>query len=132
MDRTAVEHFDRSEFGRVLATVLRLVGDIAAAEEAVQDAFALALERWPAQGTPANPRAWLVSTARHKAIDALRRDGSLRSSRERLAPFLIVVSNHEPALRPFAAHLPRTATPVPCKPSEFSSRRTSSVPGSSG
>jgi len=59
----------------VLATVIGLIGDFHAAEEAVQEAFAVALERWPRDGRPSNPRAWVVSTARHKAIDVLRRAG---------------------------------------------------------
>jgi RNA polymerase sigma-70 factor (ECF subfamily) len=58
--------------------VIRLIGDFHVAEEAVQEAFATALERWPRDGRPRNPRAWLVSTARHKAIDALRRAGRFR------------------------------------------------------
>ena len=65
----------------MLATVIRLVGDFQVAEEAVQDAFAVALERWPCDGTPSNPRAWIVSTARHKAIDTLRRTGRLAAIR---------------------------------------------------
>jgi RNA polymerase sigma-70 factor (ECF subfamily) len=63
----------RQEWGRVLASVIRLVGSFDLAEEAVQEAFTAAVEQWPAEGTPQNPRAWLVSTARHKAIDHLRR-----------------------------------------------------------
>jgi RNA polymerase sigma-70 factor (ECF subfamily) len=78
------ESFYRDEFGRVLAIVVRLVGDLATAEEAVQDAFEIALQRWPEDGWPANPRAWLVSTARHKAIDSLRRTGRLSEIREEL------------------------------------------------
>jgi RNA polymerase sigma-70 factor, ECF subfamily len=58
---------------RVLATLIRLLGDFDAAEEALHDAFRAALEVWPRDGVPANPRAWLVSTGRFKAIDALRR-----------------------------------------------------------
>ena len=57
-----------------MATVTRLVGDLDVAEDAVQDACALAVERWPADGTPANPRAWLIGVARHKAIDRIRRE----------------------------------------------------------
>jgi RNA polymerase sigma-70 factor (ECF subfamily) len=57
-----------------VATVTRLTGDLDVAEDAVQDACALAIERWPADGTPANPRAWLIGVARHKAIDRLRRE----------------------------------------------------------
>jgi RNA polymerase sigma-70 factor (ECF subfamily) len=61
------------ESRRVLATLIRLLGDFDAAEEALQDAFRAALEQWPAEGVPANPRAWLVSAGRFKAIDAMRR-----------------------------------------------------------
>jgi len=72
----------------VLATLIRLLGDFDLAEEALQEAFAAAVERWPADGVPANPRAWLVSTGRFKAIDQLRRrarfDASLVSVSERL------------------------------------------------
>src|SRR5262249_53872686 len=64
----------RQHYGRILATVIRLVGDFDRAEEAVQDAFAAAVVAWPREGTPANPVGWLVSTARHKAIDRIRRD----------------------------------------------------------
>lgn len=68
-----VEAVYRSESRRVLATLIRLVGDFDQAEEAMQDAFAAAVEQWPQTGMPANPRAWLISTGRFKAIDALRR-----------------------------------------------------------
>ena len=63
----------RAESRRVLATLVRLLGDLDLAEEALQEAFRAALEQWPTSGLPANPRAWLVSTGRFKAIDALRR-----------------------------------------------------------
>jgi RNA polymerase sigma-70 factor (ECF subfamily) len=62
-----------AESGRVLATLIRLLGDFDAAEEAQQEAFKAALEQWPREGIPANPRAWLISTGRFKAIDARRR-----------------------------------------------------------
>src|SRR5687767_2283722 len=62
-----------SESRRVLATLIRLLGDFDTAEEALQDAFRAALEQWPRDGVPANPRAWLVSAGRFKAIDGLRR-----------------------------------------------------------
>jgi RNA polymerase sigma-70 factor, ECF subfamily len=68
-----VEEIFRSESRRVLATLIRLLGDFDLAEEALQDAFAAAVEHWPTEGVPANPRAWLVSTGRFKAIDGLRR-----------------------------------------------------------
>ena len=63
----------REESGRVLATLIRLLHDFDLAEDALQDAFAAAVERWPVQGIPANPRTWLISTGRFKAIDRLRR-----------------------------------------------------------
>jgi len=71
--RRAVDAVYRQESRRVLATLIRLLGDFDRAEEALHDAFAAAVERWPRDGVPANPRAWLVSTGRFKAIDALRR-----------------------------------------------------------
>jgi RNA polymerase sigma-70 factor, ECF subfamily len=70
---TIIEQIYRTESRRVLATLIRLLGDFDLAEEALQDAFSAALERWPAEGVPRNPRAWLVSTGRFKAIDGLRR-----------------------------------------------------------
>jgi RNA polymerase sigma-70 factor (ECF subfamily) len=69
----AVDAIYRTEARRVLATLIRLLGDFDLAEEALQDAFTSALEQWPRDGIPANPRAWLVSAGRFKAIDALRR-----------------------------------------------------------
>jgi RNA polymerase sigma-70 factor, ECF subfamily len=80
-----IEHTHRTESRRVLATLIRLLGDFDLAEEAVQEAFAAALERWPLDGLPKNPRAWLVSTGRFKAIDALRRRARFDASLEPLA-----------------------------------------------
>jgi RNA polymerase sigma-70 factor, ECF subfamily len=78
---TAIQHrigeLYRTESRRVLATLIRLLGDFDLAEEALHDAFAAALERWAIEGEPANPRAWLVSTGRFKAIDHLRRRSTL-------------------------------------------------------
>ena len=71
--RDTIDGVYRSESRRVLATLIRLLGDFDLAEEAMQDAFVAALERWPQGGVPANPRAWLVSTGRFKAIDGMRR-----------------------------------------------------------
>ena len=70
---TFLEEIYRDEWGRIVATLIRLLGSFDLAEEAAQEAFAAALAQWPHEGVPANPRAWLISTARHKAIDALRR-----------------------------------------------------------
>jgi RNA polymerase sigma-70 factor, ECF subfamily len=69
-----IEEVFRREAGRVLATLIRLLGDFDLAEEAQQEAFAAALEQWPSHGMPVNPRAWLISTGRNKAIDRIRRD----------------------------------------------------------
>lgn len=71
--RQAVDAVYRAESRRVLATLIRLLGDFDRAEEALHDAFMAAVERWPRDGVPDNPRAWLVSTGRFKAIDAMRR-----------------------------------------------------------
>src|SRR5438045_8856185 len=71
--RDQVEAFYRAESRRVLATLIRLLDDFDLAEEALHDAFAAAVEQWTADGVPANPRAWLVSAGRFKAIDRLRR-----------------------------------------------------------
>src|SRR3569832_1452491 len=68
-----IESLYRSESGRVLATLVRLLGDLDLAEEAMHEAFAAALESWPQTGIPDNPRPWLISTARFKAIDGMRR-----------------------------------------------------------
>jgi len=69
----SLEQIYRDEWGRIVATLIRLLGSFELAEEAAQEAFAAALGQWPREGVPANPRAWLICTARHKAIDALRR-----------------------------------------------------------
>jgi RNA polymerase sigma-70 factor (ECF subfamily) len=71
--RGAVDALYRSDSGRILATLIRLVGDFDRAEDAMHDAFRAALEQWPAEGLPANPGAWLISTGRFKAIDRRRR-----------------------------------------------------------
>lgn len=70
---------------RALATLIRLLGDFDLAEDALQEAFAAALVQWPAEGIPRNPRAWLVSAARHKAIDRLRREKSFAAKRDEIA-----------------------------------------------
>ncbi len=83
--RELVEALYRSDSRRVLATLIRLLGDFDLAEEALHEAFTAALERWPREGTPANPRAWLVSAGRFKAIDSLRRRARFDASLTRLA-----------------------------------------------
>ncbi len=79
------EKLHREESGRILATLIRLLGDFDLAEEMLQEAYAIALQKWPSDGTPANPRAWLISTARHKAIDRLRRDQRFERKSEEIA-----------------------------------------------
>ena len=76
--RELVDSVYRTESRRVLATLIRLLGDFDVAEEAMHAAFAAAVEQWARDGLPANPRAWLVSAGRFKAIDSLRRALSLR------------------------------------------------------
>src|SRR5580704_17936061 len=78
--RETVDAVYRSESRRVLATLIRLLGDFDLAEEALSDAFASAVEQWAREGVPANPRAWLVSAGRFKAIDAVRRRARLDAS----------------------------------------------------
>src|SRR5690348_14985285 len=91
--RDNIDAIYRADSRRVLATLIRLLGDFDLAEEALHDAFAAALERWPSEGIPANPRAWLVSAGRFKAIDALRRrarfDASLGAVAEQLGDGVI-------------------------------------------
>ncbi|MGZ5582543.1 MAG: RNA polymerase sigma factor [Usitatibacter sp.] len=83
--RQAVEAVYRAESRRVLATLIRLLGDFDIAEEALHDAFIAAVEQWPVEGVPGNPRAWLVSTGRFKAIDKIRRRARFDVSLEDIA-----------------------------------------------
>lgn len=83
--RLKVDEIYRAESRQVLATLIRLLGDFDAAEEALQEAFAVAMEQWPRDGIPANPRAWLVSTGRFKAIDGMRRRTRYDASLNELA-----------------------------------------------
>jgi RNA polymerase sigma-70 factor (ECF subfamily) len=83
--REMVDTVYRSESRQVLATLIRLLGDFDAAEEALHDAFAVAVEQWSRDGVPANPRAWLVSTGRFKAIDGMRRRARFDASLPELA-----------------------------------------------
>ena len=93
-DPAAVERVFRQEHGRAVATLVRHLGDVGLAEEAVQDAFVVAVERWPAAGLPPNPGGWIVTTARNRAIDRLRREAS-RDDRHAQAALLHL--DHEPA-----------------------------------
>jgi RNA polymerase sigma-70 factor (ECF subfamily) len=84
MTPVEIERIFRDEAGRALATLIRLVGDFDLAEDALQDAFAAALQRWPEAGAPSNPRAWLVNAGRNKAIDRIRRQASFRNKQDAL------------------------------------------------
>ncbi len=90
-----IERVFRAEYGRAVAVLVRLFGDIGMAEEAVQDAFIAALERWPSGGLPPSPAGWIITTARHRAIDRLRRESS-RAERHAHA-VLLQADEGEPA-----------------------------------
>src|SRR5262245_3357919 len=83
--RESVDAIYRSDSRRVLATLIRVLGGFDLAEEALHEAFAAAVEQWPREGMPANPRAWLVSAGRFKAIDAIRRRARFDASQGELA-----------------------------------------------
>src|SRR6185295_11427590 len=83
--RETADSIYRSESRRVFATLVRLLGDFDLAEEALQDAFISAVEQWPRDGVPENPRAWLVSAGRFKAIDAIRRRARFDASQVEIA-----------------------------------------------
>jgi RNA polymerase sigma-70 factor (ECF subfamily) len=82
-----LEKLHREESGRILSTLIRLLGDFDLAEEMLQEAYATALQRWRVDGPPANPAAWLVSTARHKAIDRLRRQRRFEQKQGEIARY---------------------------------------------
>jgi RNA polymerase sigma-70 factor, ECF subfamily len=86
--RELLDSLYRVESGRILATLIRLLGDFDLAEEAMHEAFAAALSLWPTSGVPGNPRPWLISTARFKAIDTLRRRARFDASQDELARYL--------------------------------------------
>jgi RNA polymerase sigma-70 factor (ECF subfamily) len=85
---TTVETLYRSESGTILATLVRLLGDLDLAEEAMHEAFAAALDTWPEAGLPDNPRPWLISTARFKAVDSIRRRARFDAAQRTLAVHL--------------------------------------------
>ncbi len=80
-----LEKLHREESGRILSTLICLLGDFDVAEEMLQEAYAIALQKWPSEGTPANPRAWLITAARNKAIDRLRREQRFERKSEEIA-----------------------------------------------
>ena len=81
----ALDEIFRAEYGRLVATLIRMLGDFDRAEELVQEALVAALERWPLSGVPENPGAWLMTTARNRALDHLRREKRLREKRPLIA-----------------------------------------------
>ena len=89
MTSTDIEKIFRDEASRALATLIRLVGDFDLAQDALQDAFAVALERWPTSDPPSNPRAWLVNVGRNKAIDRIRRQATFRDKQSELTHELL-------------------------------------------
>jgi RNA polymerase sigma-70 factor (ECF subfamily) len=90
-----IEEIFRAEHGRILATLIRVLGDFDVAEDALQEAFAAALEQWPVEGPPANAVAWLIGTARHKAIDRLRRRARLEAKQDQIARHLELLAEDE-------------------------------------
>jgi RNA polymerase sigma-70 factor (ECF subfamily) len=91
-----IETLYRSESGRILATLVRLLGDLDLAEEAMHEAFAAALDRWPQEGIPDKPRPWLISTARFKAIDGMRRRARFDGAQRDLALYMEAGINEAP------------------------------------
>jgi len=91
--RELLDSLYRVDSGRILATLIRLIGDFDLAEEAMHEAFAAALSLWPRSAAPGNPRPWLISTARFKAIDALRRRARFDASQDELGRYLEAQSN---------------------------------------
>ncbi len=79
-----LEQVFREDWGRVLASLVGWLGDIELAEDAAQEAFATAAERWPRDGVPANPTGWLMTTARNRAVDRIRRERTLAAKTEQL------------------------------------------------
>jgi RNA polymerase sigma-70 factor (ECF subfamily) len=95
VDGSDIERVFREEYGRAVAVLVRAFGDIDLAEEAVQDAFAVAVERWPSTGMPPSPAGWIITTARNRAIDRFRREASREDRHAQAA--LLLESRNEPA-----------------------------------
>jgi RNA polymerase sigma-70 factor (ECF subfamily) len=93
---TAIDTVYRSDWGRIVATLIRLVGDFDVAEEAAQEAFAAAVDQWRASGVPDSPRAWIIQTARHKAIDRIRRRTRFEEKLESYAASGLISTFEEP------------------------------------
>ena len=136
-----IERVFRAESGRAVASLVRVFGDIDIAEEAVQEAFAIAVQRWPEAGLPPSPAGWIITTARNRAIDRLRRESS-RDDRQRQAGLLARtnrrrnVGGRASGRRPPAADLhvlPPGARPgVPSRPDSAVDRRVANTGDRSG
>src|SRR5215510_8033832 len=100
---TAIDAVYRSDWGRITATLIRFFGDFDVAEEAAQEAFAAAVEQWPAAGVPEFPRAWIIQTARNKAIDRVRRQARFGEKLQELAATSLLVSGDAAAAAPDAS-----------------------------
>ena len=94
VDQAAIEQVFRNEYGRAVAVLVRVFGDIDLAEESVQDAFTVALQRWPSAGMPPSPAGWIITTARNRAVDRLRREASRH---DRHAQAQLLHGDDEPA-----------------------------------
>src|SRR5713226_8251145 len=86
----------RSDWGRIVATLIRLVGDFDVAEEAAQEAFAAAVNQWRTSGVPESPRAWIIQTARHKALDRIRRRTRFEEKLQSYAASALTPATEEP------------------------------------
>ena len=109
-----IDQIFRTEWARVLAHLTGFLGDVDAAEEATQDAFAIAAERWPRDGVPSNPRAWLITTARNHALGRLRRERTLAAKVRLLDPQPTTEPGWcmSPASAPILRPAPRTCASV--------------------
>src|SRR5437870_13700360 len=94
--KAAIDSVYRSDWGRIVATLIRLFGDFDVAEEAAQEAFAAAADQWMAGGIPEYPRAWIIQTARHKIIDRIRREKNFAEKSESYAKSEMARSVVEP------------------------------------
>jgi RNA polymerase sigma-70 factor, ECF subfamily len=92
----AIDTVYRSDWGRIVATLIRLIGDFDVAEEAAQEAFAAAVDQWPVSGVPEFPRAWIIQTARHKALDRIRRRTRFEEKIESYAASGLIATTEEP------------------------------------
>jgi RNA polymerase sigma-70 factor (ECF subfamily) len=108
LEPSEIERVFREEYGRAVAVLIRGFGDIGAAEDAVQDAFATAVQLWPQQGLPPNPAGWIITTARNRAIDRFRRESSRQERHEHVAR--LVAGSTSAAIRDIEEHVMAAAT----------------------